>query len=165
MLSFVVPIVHSVRIFTGDAPFKLTRESHLSVQTAVLTDPLRSGDRCEACQHHFSDRSADKFFRNLRVWGLRRSMPNVWRRYMIGPRRQFCHRDGRISRNLPFPIMDASQATTKWSFEGHKLPIDTVTVYRPRGAQITRKLDLDLEVCQVPHIPAHLIPLRLFSRI
>lgn len=61
--------------------------------------------------------------------------------------------------------MVASQTTTKWSFEGHKLPIDTVTVYRPQGAQITRNLDLDLEVRQDPRIVAHLIALRLFSRV
>jgi len=61
--------------------------------------------------------------------------------------------------------MVASQATTKWSFEGHKLPIDTVTVYRPQGAQITRKLDLDLEVRRVTISLPLLIVLKLFSRV
>ncbi|KAF9651185.1 hypothetical protein BDM02DRAFT_3259188 [Thelephora ganbajun] len=37
------------------------------------------------------------------------------------------------------------QATTNWSFKGADLPIDTVTVYRPSGAQVIRKLDLDLK--------------------
>jgi len=48
--------------------------------------------------------------------------------------------------------MVASQGTTKWSFKGSDLPIDTVTVYRPYGAQIIRKLDLDLEVRLELHI-------------
>lgn len=42
--------------------------------------------------------------------------------------------------------MVAVQVTKKWSFKGTNLPIDTVTVYRPSGAQIIRKLDLDLNV-------------------
>jgi len=40
--------------------------------------------------------------------------------------------------------MVAFQATTKWSFEGCNLPIDTVTIYRPSEAQVVRILDLDL---------------------
>ena len=42
--------------------------------------------------------------------------------------------------------MVAVQATTKWSFKGANLPIDTVTVYRPSRAQVFGKLDLDLKV-------------------
>lgn len=42
--------------------------------------------------------------------------------------------------------MVAAQATTKWTFRGRNLPVDTITVYRPSGAQIVRKLDLDLKV-------------------
>ncbi|KAF9783017.1 hypothetical protein BJ322DRAFT_1009242 [Thelephora terrestris] len=41
--------------------------------------------------------------------------------------------------------MVAVKETTKWSFKGENLSIDTVTVYRPSGAQIVRKLDLDLK--------------------
>ena len=63
----------------------------------------------------------------------------------------------------PLPIMVASQATTKWSFEGPNLPIDTVTVYRPRGAQIIRKLDLDLEVRQRFRVAFHSTTLKLSS--
>jgi len=59
--------------------------------------------------------------------------------------------------------MVASQATTKWTFEGPNLPIDTVTVYRPYGAQVIRKLDLDLEVCRNPRDAIHLVALRLTS--
>lgn len=54
--------------------------------------------------------------------------------------------------------MVASQATTKWSFRGSNLPVDTVTVYRPSGAQIIRKLDLELKVSQEYRL---LIALRL----
>ena len=55
--------------------------------------------------------------------------------------------------------MSASQATTKWSFEGPNLPIDTVTIYRPSEAQVIRKLDLDLEVCRdlLRHPPVDLV--------
>jgi len=59
--------------------------------------------------------------------------------------------------------MVASQATTKWSFEGPNLPIDTVTVYRPYEAQVIRKLDLDLEVCRDPCTVIHPVILRLTS--
>ena len=45
--------------------------------------------------------------------------------------------------------MVAVETTTKWSFKGANLPIDTVTVYRPSGAQVVRKLDLDLKVSAV----------------
>ena len=45
--------------------------------------------------------------------------------------------------------MVAVKETTKWTFKGEDLPIDTVTVYRPSGAQIVRKLDLDLKVCVI----------------
>lgn len=57
--------------------------------------------------------------------------------------------------------MVASQATTKWSFRGSNLPVDTVTVYRPSGAQIIRKLDLELEVSQECRLSDLLITLRL----
>ena len=59
--------------------------------------------------------------------------------------------------------MVASQATKKWSFEGPNLPIDTVTIYRPSEAQVTRKLDMDLEVCREPRAVIHLVTLRLTS--
>ena len=41
------------------------------------------------------------------------------------------------------------QATAKWSFKGVDLPVDTVTVYRPSGAQVVRDLDLDLKVTAI----------------
>ena len=42
--------------------------------------------------------------------------------------------------------MVASLPTTEFSFHGASLPIETVTVYRPSGAQVIRKLDVDLKV-------------------
>ena len=42
--------------------------------------------------------------------------------------------------------MVASLPTTEFSFDGSSLPIETVTVYRPSGAQVIRKLDVDLKV-------------------
>jgi len=42
--------------------------------------------------------------------------------------------------------MVASLPTTTSSFDGSSLPIETVTVYRPSGAQVIRKLDVDLKV-------------------
>jgi len=59
--------------------------------------------------------------------------------------------------------MVTSQATTKWTFEGPNLPIDTVTVYRPYGAQVIRKLDLDLEVRRDPRDTIRLVTLQLTS--
>ena len=49
--------------------------------------------------------------------------------------------------------MVAVQATTRWTLKGENLPIDTVTVYRPSGAQIVRKLDLDLKVSSTKRVP------------
>lgn len=59
--------------------------------------------------------------------------------------------------------MVASQAAKKWSFKGPNLPIDTVIVYRPHGAQVIRKLDLDLEVGLELHLTIQLIAFRLIS--
>ena len=42
--------------------------------------------------------------------------------------------------------MVTSLPTTLFSFDGSGLPIETVTVYRPSGAQVIRKLDVDLKV-------------------
>jgi hypothetical protein len=36
--------------------------------------------------------------------------------------------------------------TTEFSFNGSNLPLETVTIFRPSGAQIIRKLDIDLKV-------------------
>ena len=61
--------------------------------------------------------------------------------------------------------MVTSQETAKWSFKSSNLPIDTVTVYRPYGAQIIRKLALNLEVCYEFHITLHLMTLRWFRAV
>ena len=45
--------------------------------------------------------------------------------------------------------MVTSLQTTLFSFDGSGLPIETVTVYRPSGAQVIRKLDVDLKVSTV----------------
>ena len=45
--------------------------------------------------------------------------------------------------------MVASLPTTELSFDGSSLPIETVTVYRPFGAQVIRKLDVHLKVSTV----------------
>jgi len=45
--------------------------------------------------------------------------------------------------------MVAPLPTTKFSFDGSSLPIETVTVYRPSGAQIIRELRVDLKVSTV----------------
>ena len=45
--------------------------------------------------------------------------------------------------------MVASLPTTEFSFHRSSLPIETVTVYRPSGAQVVRKLDVDLKVSAV----------------
>jgi len=42
--------------------------------------------------------------------------------------------------------MVASPPTTKFSFDGSNLPVKSVTVYRPSGAQVIRELDVDLKV-------------------
>ena len=42
--------------------------------------------------------------------------------------------------------MVASLPVTKFSFDGSSLPVETVTVYRPSGAQVVRKLSVDLKV-------------------
>ena len=42
--------------------------------------------------------------------------------------------------------MVASLPTTELLIDGSSLPIETVTVYRPSGAQVIRKLDVDLKV-------------------
>ena len=49
--------------------------------------------------------------------------------------------------------MIAVQTTTKWFTNGANLPIDTVTVYRPSGAEVVRKLDLDLKVSVIDKLP------------
>ena len=48
--------------------------------------------------------------------------------------------------------MVASLPTTELSIDGSNLPIETVTVYRPSGAQIIRKLDVNLKVSAVNEI-------------
>lgn len=45
--------------------------------------------------------------------------------------------------------MVAIYTTTKWFFKGIDLPVDTVTIYRPSGAQVSRNLDLDLKVSAI----------------
>jgi len=42
--------------------------------------------------------------------------------------------------------MVAPLPTTKLSFDGSNLPIETVTVYRPSGAQVVRELGADIKV-------------------
>ena len=39
--------------------------------------------------------------------------------------------------------------TTQFSFDGSSLPIESVTVYRPSGAQVIRELGVDLKVSTV----------------
>lgn len=48
--------------------------------------------------------------------------------------------------------MVTSLPTTEFSFDGSNLPIETVTVYRPSGAQVIRKLDVDLKVSSANEI-------------
>ena len=45
--------------------------------------------------------------------------------------------------------MVASLPTTGFSIDASSLPIETVTVYRPSGAQVIRKLDVDLKVLRI----------------
>ena len=45
--------------------------------------------------------------------------------------------------------MAISLPTSELSVNGSTLPIETVTVYRPSGAQVIRKLDVDLKVSAV----------------
>ena len=44
------------------------------------------------------------------------------------------------------PAMVISFPTSELSVDGSTLPIEAVTVYRPSGAQVIRKLDVDLKV-------------------
>ena len=53
--------------------------------------------------------------------------------------------------------MVASLPTTGLSIDGSSLPIETVTVYRPSGAQVIRKLDVDLKVGAANQIRSSLI--------
>jgi len=48
--------------------------------------------------------------------------------------------------------MAISLPTSELSVDGSTLPIETVTVYRPSGAQVIRKLDVDLKVSAVNEI-------------
>jgi len=50
------------------------------------------------------------------------------------------------------PAMAISLPTSELSVDGSTLPIETVTVYRPSGAQVIRKLDVDLKVSAVNEI-------------
>jgi len=45
--------------------------------------------------------------------------------------------------------MVVSLPTSELSIDGSTLPIETVIVYRPSGAQVIRKLDIDLKVSAV----------------
>lgn len=48
--------------------------------------------------------------------------------------------------------MVASLPTTELSIDGSGLPIESVTVYRPSGAQVIRKLDVELKVSAADEI-------------
>jgi hypothetical protein len=54
--------------------------------------------------------------------------------------------------------MVASLPTSELSIDGSTLPIETATVYRPSGAQVIRKLDVDLKVGVVNEIGLKLYP-------
>ena len=58
------------------------------------------------------------------------------------------HKHGRrrVRSAFFFPTMVAFPPTTEFSFNGSNLPLETVTIFRPSGAQIIRKLDIDLKV-------------------
>ena len=48
--------------------------------------------------------------------------------------------------------MAVSLPASEFSVDGSTLPIETATVYRPSGAQVIRKLDVDLKVNAVNRI-------------
>ena len=67
------------------------------------------------------------------------------------------HKHGRrrVRSAFLFPTMVAFLSTTEFSFNGSNLLLETVTIFRPSGAQIVRKLDIDLKVssAQLGRVP------------